>query len=114
MRTNNRIHTFEVWSGDKVRWENFRLGDFAKLALAGTVGISVVTRPIGRERQREIDDHGNAHLLFYVAPELAISPNAHPEFELVVRIPHRSGAERILGNMDEGYNADVVGIRYSF
>lgn len=108
------IHSLEAWGGGKVRWENLPLGGFAKLALAGTVGLSAVTRPIGRERQREIDDHGNAHVLFYIAPEVAASLNAYRNFELVIRVPHRSGAGGTLGHMEEGYNADVVGIRYYF
>jgi len=114
VQTQNRIHTIEIWAGGKLRWDNIHVGSSFLLEFAGTVGLSAVSRAIGRERQRQIDDNGNAHLLYYLAPEMGISMSAHPNFELVLRVPHRSGGGRTLGNMEEGYNANVVGVRYSY
>jgi hypothetical protein len=113
VRTNGLVHSVELWLGGKVRWENFKLGGVG-FEVAGTVGLSGVTRPIGRERQRQISDHGNAHLLGFVAPELGVSLDAVPHFELVARVMHRSGAGGTFGGIREGYNADVLGIRYAF
>jgi len=112
--TNNRIHTFELWTGGKFRWDNFHLGDFGLLEVAVTGGFSAVSRPLGRERQRQIDDGGNAHFLYYFAPEIGFSLRAHPNLELVMRVPHRSGGGGTLGDMEEAYNANVLGLRYSF
>lgn len=112
-RTRGLTQSFELWAGGKVRWENFKLGG-VNLEVAGTVGLSGVNRTIGRERQRAIDQHGNAHVLGFVAPELGVSLERVPHFELVVRVMHRSGAGGAFGGMREGYNADVVGLRYAF
>jgi hypothetical protein len=112
--TRGETHSIEVWAGGKVRWENFKLGGGVSLEVAATVGLSGVTRALGRERQRAIDNHGNAHLLGFVAPELGVSLRGVPRFELVVRVMHRSGAGGTFGSMREAYNADVVGVRYAF
>lgn len=113
-RLDGRVYSTELWFGPKLRWENLHLGPELRLEISGTLGLSGVTRTIGRERQREMDDHGNAHLLYYIAPEIGASLRSLPRLELVIRIPHRSGGDHTLGNMEEGYNADIVGVRYSF
>jgi len=113
VRTSGLIHSGEFWAGPKVRWDNFRIGGI-KVAIAATVGLSAVTRTLGRERQREIDRHGNAHVLGFTAPEVGVSLDRVPHLELVVRVMHRSGAGGTFGGMREGYNADVVGVRYAF
>jgi hypothetical protein len=113
VRTNGTIHSVELWGGGKVRWENIKLGGI-NLEVAATVGLSAVTRTLGAERQREIDRHGNAHVLGFVYPELGVSLVRVPRFELVIRVMHRSGAGGTFGGMREGYNADVVGVRYAF
>jgi hypothetical protein len=111
--THGHIHSAELWAGGKVRWEKLNVGP-VDFEVAGTVGLSGVTRAIGRERGREIDDHGNAHLLGFVAPEVGVSLDHVPQFELLVRWMHRSGAGGTFGGIREGYNADVVGVRYAF
>lgn len=113
-RLAGRIYSTELWAGGKLRWENLRVGSQARFELAFTLGLSGVTRSIGRERQREIDDNGNAHLLYYLAPEVGLGLVALPDLELVFRVPHRSGGAKSLGHMEEGYNADVLGVRYRF
>lgn len=114
VRIDGRVYSTEMWGGGKIRWENFRPAAGVRLEVAATVGLSVVTRTIGRERQREIEREGNAHTLGYVSPEVGVALDQLPNFELVVRVPHRSGAWGTFCHMQEGYNADVVGVRYAF
>jgi hypothetical protein len=114
LRLNGRVFSTEIWAGAKVRWGTFEPVAGFHIALALTLGLSAVTRSLGREEQRVIDYDGNAHLLGYVAPECAFSMVRLPRMELVIRDPHRSGAAGTFGNMREGYNANVVGLRYSF
>ena len=114
VRLDGRVYSTEGWVGGKLRWENFHVASGARVSLAATVGLSGVTRTIGRERQREVDRAGNAHILGYVAPEINLALDAFPNFEAVLRVPHRSGALGTFGHMREGYNADVAGIRYLF
>jgi hypothetical protein len=54
VRSNGLVHSVELWAGGKVRWENFKLGGVS-FEVAGAVGLSGVTRAIGRERQRQIE-----------------------------------------------------------
>ncbi len=114
VQINGRVYSTEFWAGGKFRWENFHIGHGVKLEFAGAFGLSAVTRTIGRERQREIERQGNAHILGYLAPEVGMSLDRLPNFELVISVPHRSGAWGTFGHMEEGYNADVIGVRYYF
>ncbi len=109
-----RMYSTEAWFGGKLRWENFRPTQNTHLSVAATVGLSGVTRTMGRERAREIDAHGNAHLLGYVSPEVNLAFDSLPNWEFVLRETHRSGALGTFGHMREGYNANVLGVRYIF
>jgi hypothetical protein len=114
VRTNGLVHSVELQAGGKVRWDNFKLGGGIRLEVAATVGLSGVTRTLGRERGREIDRNGNAHVLGFASPEVGLSLDRVPNFELVFRVLHRSGAGGTFGNIREGYDADVLGLRYAF
>ena len=89
---------------------------FDKLRISSgiTPGLSFTTNSIGREREREIGYNGSGRALFFLAPEVSLSLADHPEWELVYRVQHRSGANGTLGKLREGYNANVVGVRYRF
>lgn len=113
LMTDGEVHSFEFWDGFKLRWQNLKLGP-VRIAFAGTVGLSAVTRTIGRERQRVIDDHGAGHLLGFIAPEAGFSLAGAPRLELTVRVMHRSGAGGLFGGVREGYNGNVIGLRYTF
>lgn len=114
VRLDGRVYSTEAWIGSKLRRQNLRLGSDLRFELAATLGISGVNRTIGREHQRQIDDHGNGHILFYVAPEVGVALEGLRNIELVLRFAHRSGAGGLLGHVEEGYNADVIGVRCSF
>ena len=90
------------------------LFDTVRIGAGLVAGASAVTRSIGREREREIGLSGNASVLVYLAPELYVSLPNVPNLELVLRVHHRSGIGRRIGNIDEGYNANALGIRYWF
>ena len=69
---------------------------------------------MGVERERENENHGNATLLGYVGPEISLSIAALPHWEFAYRLHHRSGAHGRIGNMGEGANANVIGLKYRF
>ena len=77
-------------------------------------GLSAVSNPIGQEGLRQIDNRGNANVLFYLGFDLAFALATLPDTELVIRIQHRSGGYGTLGGMKEGNNANVIGIRQRF
>jgi len=103
----------EFWAGPSLRLRGLPLGKDVTLSPGFVAGLSAVTRPIDIERQRELEHaNGNATLLFYLAPELALQFAKWPNAELVYRLHHRSGLYNALGKMQEGSNAHVLGLRW--
>ena len=105
-------HSGELWFGPTIRYESFVLFDQLRITPGLTAGFSLTTNSIGVERGKELERDGNARLLFYLGPEIAFSTVSMPNIELVLRLQHRSGALGTLGHLNEGYNANVVGLRY--
>ena len=60
------------------------------------------------------NEPGNATFLGYLGFDVAFSLVGLPEWELVIEEHHRSGAHQLFGHLYEGYNANVVGLRYRF
>ncbi|MCC6887684.1 MAG: hypothetical protein IT536_04035 [Hyphomicrobiales bacterium] len=107
-------HSGELWGGIVLGFDGILLFNTVRVAPSVVLGLSAITNSIGVERQREAAHSGNAHLLFYLAPELALSIPRIPNVEAVMRLHHRSGWDGTLGNMREGYNAYVFGVRWRF
>jgi hypothetical protein len=66
-----------------------------------------------------MDGSGSGRVLYYFGPELDFSTPSIPNFELVLKLQHRSGGKTVpflptLANRAEGANANTVGIRYRF
>lgn len=108
------VSSEELWIGPRVAHEGFVLFDTVRIAGAITWGLSFSNNSIGFERAREIAWNGSARTLVYFGPEIIVSLQQFPEFEFVYRVHHRSGANGKFGNLREGYNANVFGIRYKF
>jgi hypothetical protein len=104
----------EFWGGVVVRHPGFAVFDTVRVSPAMTFGLSAITDTIGREREQEISDGGDATLLFYLGPEINFSLLQHPRFEVFYRLHHRSGAWGTLGDMRGAANANVVGMRVRF
>ena len=104
----------EIWAGPVLRYDGLRLGDKLRLSPSLTVGLSAVTGPIGVEAERAERRNGDPTLLFFMAPEIAVSTLDNPDTELFYRVQHRSGAWDTLGGMADGANAQVFGIRFKF
>ena len=90
------------------------LFDTLRIAPSVTLGVSATTNSIGRERERELTQNGDARFLFYFGPEVAFSLRKHDNIELTYGVHHRSGANRALGHIEEGYDANTLGLRYRF
>ena len=63
---------------------------------------------------RRLSPEGGARLIGYLSPEIFFALVDHSEWEIVLRLHHRSGANGTFGGMGEGYNASVAGVRYRF
>lgn len=105
--------TGELWAGVRLRHQGLVIGDLV-ISPGLVVGLSAVTGPTEIERKREIHYDGDASFLGFIGPEIALRLRQAPNFELVYQIHHRSGADGTFGNMGEGSNASVLGLRYRF
>jgi hypothetical protein len=112
--SNNVVQSAEFWGGASFRTQGLALFDTIKISPGFVFGLSVISNPIGQEAEHQITHNGSAKLLFYLGFDLAFALTKLPDTELVFRIQHRSGAYGTLGGMQEGNNANVVGIRQRF
>ncbi len=104
----------ELWAGLAFSHHGMDLGH-VRLSPGIVIGLSAVTKAMGQEVIHENEEpDGDAHLLFYLGPEIALSTASHPNVELVFRIHHRSGLLGTLGNLRGGHNANTVGLRIGF
>jgi hypothetical protein len=106
--------SFEGWAGLNVRYTAFVFLNTVRIIPGITVGFSAITRPVGIEAEREAAAQGNATLLGYLAPELAVSFVNFPNLEFVYRLQHRSGAGGTFGKLSDTANANVFGLRFRF
>ncbi|MBR1272930.1 hypothetical protein JQ629_36225 [Bradyrhizobium sp. AUGA SZCCT0222] len=114
VKSSSWVNSEELWIGPRISHEGFVFFNTVRLAGATTWGLSFANNSIGYERGREIAWSGSARTLFYFGPEIIVALQQFPDFEFVYRLHHRSGANGKLGNLREGYNANVFGIRYKF
>lgn len=108
----------EFWAGPTLRHSGIPIGPLL-IKPAFTVGLSAVTGSYGLERRREIEERGDASLLYFMAPEIAFSLKSHPNIDFVYRAQHRSGGDNIfflpsIGDMGDTTNANVLGVRWHF
>jgi hypothetical protein len=105
----------EGWVGVSFQHPGFVLFHTVRVSPGLTIGLSVITKPIGieaiRERRRVDND---ADLLGYLGPELAFSFKNRPDLQVVYRTQHRSGAGGVLGHLNDVTNADTLGLRLRF
>jgi hypothetical protein len=106
--------SFEGWVGLNVRYTALVFLNTVRVIPGLTFGFSAITRPVGIEADREAAAQGNAKLLGYLGPELAVSFVNFPNLELVYRLQHRSGAGGTFGKLSDTANANVFGIRLRF
>jgi hypothetical protein len=102
----------EAWAGLVGRITEFEVGPI-NITPSITGGLSVVTDTIGAETVRTAAAGESATLLYYLAPEIAVSHDEHPEWEAFGRIQHRSGGFGTIAHID-GSNALTIGVRYKF
>lgn len=103
----------EVWAAGVLGHRGVKLGSL-NIAPSFALGLSAITAPMGHERDLAVAQGADPTLLFYLGPEFSFSLDSHPEYELVWRTHHRSGAWGVLGNMKGGYNGTMIGLRRRF
>jgi hypothetical protein len=119
IKSSRLVQSGELWGGVRLRQEGILLFDQLRIGAAVTFGLSGATASIGAEYGHEIENGGDASVLYYFGPELDFSSPSLPALEFVLKLQHRSGGQNVsvlptLGNMAEGYNASVAGLLYRF
>ena len=95
-----------------IRWLDFPWDAYLDTSFAVGVGVSYATSV--PEIEAKIHDDKAARFLGALMFELAFSPPRVPQWGLVIRLHHRSGAAGLFSGVWGGSNAWAMGIRYSF
>jgi hypothetical protein len=112
---SNSHSVFEIDPFVMFRWNKFPWNQYLMTSFGVGEGISYATRiPIEEARDAEQEGDPTKHLINFLALEAAFALPAHPQWQLVTRIHHRSGAFGTYGAGNSGSNALTLGLRYSF
>jgi hypothetical protein len=95
------------------RWLPLPWDDYLDTSIAGGAGLSYASEIPKLEEERNGEGQ-TAKLLVYLMLELAFSLPDIPNWSLVTRIHHRSGAFGLFSGVTGSANAWGFGIRYSF
>lgn len=93
------------------RWEHFPWNNYIVSTFGLGWGVSYDTRVSTWERH---DSDNTKRLLNFLAFETTLALPRYPQWELVLRLHHRSGAFGLYGADNAGSNFLGAGIRYSF
>lgn len=96
-----------------LRWIDWPWDKYITMTFAAAEGISYTSRVPYVEVQ-DPNATGSSRLLNYLMFEVTFALPAHPEWQLVGRIHHRSTAYGIFGNTNGGSNTVGLGLRYYF
>ena len=94
------------------RWLVFPWDAYLDTSFAAGVGVSYATSV--PEIEAKNHDDVAARFLGALMFELAFSSPRVPQWGLVIRLHHRSGANGVFSGVSGGSNAWAMGIRYSF
>jgi hypothetical protein len=113
------MHETEIWAALYARWIWFPWNHLLRTSLATSTGLSLASGVPWAERERDSRRRGSK-LLHYFSPEITLGLPSRPEWELVARIHHRSGARILFGDLDlfngvgGGVQFATLGLRYRF
>jgi hypothetical protein len=96
-----------------IRWLPFIWDNYVDTSFASGAGLSYATEIPKVEERRRGDDQV-AKLLTYLMFELSFSLPQTPNWSLVTRIHHRSGAFGLFNGVTGASNAWGFGIKYTF
>ena len=109
----------EVWSALFFRWTWFPWNHYLKTTIATSTGLNWASGISDLERRRDGNGRGS-QLLHYFSPEITFALPQLPQWELVARLHHRSGAKVFFGDIamfngvDGGAHFGTLGVRYRF
>lgn len=110
---NNQPTIYEFDPYLTFRWANWPWDDKLPTSVAIGWGVSYTTNVPAIERRGSNDDN-LGHLLHYLMFEATFARPSHPEWQLVLRVHHRSGVFGAFQVSNSGSNDVGLGIRYLF
>lgn len=119
IRSSSIVQSGELWGGAQFRYGGFTFLDAVRVGFGITFGLSGVNSSIGREAQWSVENNSKNRVLYYFGPEVDVAFPSLPNVEFVLKLQHRSGGKTVpflptIADRGEGYNANVVGVRYRF
>lgn len=106
-------HHEEVNCAFTLRWLPFPWDDYLDTSFAFGNGLSYATDEPELEI-REGDENKSNQVLYYILVELAFALPRQPQWNLFVRIHHRSSVFGVIDNITTGSNFVGPGLRYKF
>ena len=106
-------HHEEVNCAFTLRWLPFFWDKYLDTSFAFGNGLSWATDEPELEI-REGDENKSNQLLYYILVELAFALPRRPQWDLFVRIHHRSSVFGLIDNITTGSNFVGLGLRYKF
>lgn len=113
------MHESEVWGAFYVRWKWFPWNRYVITTVAASTGLNYASGISDYEISQSEIGRGS-HLLHYFSPEITFALPSKPEWELVLRMHHRSGGALVWGytplfkGVWGGSQYLVAGLRYHF
>jgi hypothetical protein len=106
-------HHEELNCSFTLRWLPFIWDRYIDTSFAFGNGLSYATSDPELEI-REGDEQDTNQLLYYILVEMAFALPRQPQWDLFVRIHHRSSVFGLIGNITTGSNFVGLGLRYKF
>jgi len=110
---SGKQHHEEVNCAFTLRWLPFFWDKYLDTSFAFGNGLSWATDEPELEI-REGDENKSNQLLYYILVELAFALPRQPQWDLFVRIHHRSSDFGLIDNITTGSNFVGLGLRYKF
>ncbi|NLH80876.1 MAG: hypothetical protein GX458_08545 [Phyllobacteriaceae bacterium] len=113
------FHETDGWGALYFRWTKFPWNDWVKTSIAASTGLDFASAVPAWEA-RETGVPGGSKLMHYFSPEITFAAPSNPDWEIVLRIHHRSGGRKYWGDVGlfngtgGGIQYGVIGIRHHF
>jgi hypothetical protein len=108
---DNQNTIYEVDPYFNIRWVNLPWNHYVDTSFAIGEGVSYASSVPSVEKR---DNDNTKRFLNYLMFEATFAAPSHPEWQVVARIHHRSGAFGLYGAGNSGSNDIGIGVRYLF
>jgi hypothetical protein len=105
------MHEEEFWAAIYFRWTAFPWNDTIRTTAAVSTGLNEATDVNAYEHKEAGSKSPGSRLLHFLSPEMTFALPDHPEWELLIRLHHRSGGGTLFGGPDSIFHGTVGGVQ---